>query len=59
MEPGANMYFELAGRQGVALITDHMTYREDIERKRTADLHSNFFFFQFLGQFFTGERTRG
>lgn len=33
VEPGANMNFELTSKQGAALITDHMTYREDIERK--------------------------
>ena len=44
MEPGANMNFELAGRQGVALITDHMTYREDIERRGKADSHAKKYF---------------
>ena len=34
MEPGARIVFELTSKQGAALITNHSTYREDIERER-------------------------
>ena len=32
--PGVKMTFELTSKQGAALITNHPTYREDIERER-------------------------
>jgi len=34
VEPGARIAFELTSKQGAALITNHPTYREDIERER-------------------------
>lgn len=35
VEPGARVAFALTHKQGAALITQHPTYREDIERERT------------------------
>ena len=35
MEPGARIAFELTSKRGAALITKHLTYREDIEDEGT------------------------
>ena len=39
MQPGAKLDFELTSKQGATLITDHSTYREDIERRGNAETY--------------------
>ena len=35
LEPGSSISLQLTGDQGAALLTKHLTYREDVQRKRT------------------------
>lgn len=39
MQPGAKLDFELTSKQGATLIADHLTYREDIERRGNAEAY--------------------